>query len=454
MARVLWSVTPFTTNPVTRGTTMKHSIRPAVLAVTAAAALIASGCGSGSGGSGTGGAVDSDGSFAVNTSACPPSATTELADGAPLRVGSVMPLSGQYSSVGGPVSRGIEIYFDRINKAGGIGGHTLELVTADDAYDPSKTVPKVSELLEKEQVFATLGQIGTPNVAAAQPLAEQHCVPQLWVGTGAPQFGDPANHAWTTSGFLSYSTESKMLAESITSQKLGTKVAMLELDTDLGKAYVDSFKAAAKDTGLEVVGTQKLSPTASTVTNEVTSLLATKPDVVVIASFVPSCAKAMGALAQGGFTGTVITTYACSADTIFPSLGQAAKGAMTVAINQPTADRSNPDVKQFVDDVKAYGKGEEINDDVFTGYRLGDLFAQTAEAALEKDGGLTPANLMNAAWSMDGTFSGEWGGVAKTDGTKDAYVLEYGQMLTFDGSKFHPIGDPVDLEGATGAFSD
>ena len=54
--------------------------------------------------------------------------------------------------------------FAKVNEAGGIDGHKVTLVAKDDAYDPTKTPPLATELVEKDHVLASVFQVGTPNV--------------------------------------------------------------------------------------------------------------------------------------------------------------------------------------------------------------------------------------------------------------------------------------------------
>ena len=425
------------------------------LVVTAALALVAAGCGSNADAdTNGGGSQGDDGTFTVDASACPPEATQELAEGETLKVGTVWPLSGPYGAIGTPIVAGINAYFDKVNAEGGVDGHELELIAKDDGYDPTKTLPQVTELLQKDKVFATLGQGGTPNVAAAQPLAEQTCTPQLWVGTGAAQYGDPSNHAWTTTGFMSYATEAQAWADYLDREQPGAKVAVLQIENEGGESYAKSFAPAAEEVGIEVVASEKHSPTAATLENEVTNLLAAKPDAVVVMSIGSSCAKGIGALAQSGFTGTTIAAYTCAPALVFPALGPAAEGALSLAINKAPETTDDPDIEQFVADMEEFGDGQAADDDALTGYRLGDLFVKNLTAAAELEGGLTRANLMNAAWNLDDAGFAAWGGSAVTDGAKDSYVLEYGQMVQWDSAKgaLVPTGEPIDREGKTGTY--
>jgi ABC-type branched-subunit amino acid transport system substrate-binding protein len=66
---------------------------------------------------------------------------------------------------------GIEAAFNRANDAGGINGRALRLVTADDGYEPSRTLNAMKQLHEKDQVFGFISNIGTATAAVAIPYA-------------------------------------------------------------------------------------------------------------------------------------------------------------------------------------------------------------------------------------------------------------------------------------------
>ncbi|GAA1958661.1 ABC transporter substrate-binding protein [Nocardioides panacihumi] len=430
-------------------------LRTLITAAAVAATVTACSNTSDGGAAGVAG-TDAGGAFKVSSKACPPDAAKALGKGETMKIGTTWPLSGPYAALGLPFVEGAKVAFAKVNAAGGIDGHDLQLDPKDDGYDPSKTLPAVTELVQKDKVFATLGQAGTPNVAAVQPLHEQTCTPQLFVGSGAPQFSDPAKHPWTLVGPMAYTTEAQIWADYLAENKPGAKVAYLQLDNDSGQAYADGFTAAAKEKGLTIVASEKAAVDAASVENQATNILAAKPDVVILMSIGSSCAKALGAVAAGGFKGQIITAYTCSAPDIFPVLGAAADGALFVDVSKQVTDTSDPDITQFLADVDKYGSGgDKPNDTTLLGYRYGLLLADTAKAAAAMDGGLTRVNLMNAAWHLDSKWFAAVGGAAKTDGTKDAYALETGQMLGWDAKsqKFHPVGDLLDREGKTGSYS-
>ncbi len=66
---------------------------------------------------------------------------------------------------------GIETAFNVANDDGGVQGRKLKLFSADDAYEPSRTLDAMKELYELYDVFAFIGNVGTPTAAVALPYA-------------------------------------------------------------------------------------------------------------------------------------------------------------------------------------------------------------------------------------------------------------------------------------------
>jgi ABC-type branched-subunit amino acid transport system substrate-binding protein len=88
-----------------------------------------------------------------------------------IRFGTVIPFSGVRKEPARQMKLGIETAFNRANDAGGINGRMLRLISADDAYDPTRTIAAMTQLYEKDQVFGFIGNMGTANNALAIPYA-------------------------------------------------------------------------------------------------------------------------------------------------------------------------------------------------------------------------------------------------------------------------------------------
>ena len=88
-----------------------------------------------------------------------------------IRLGISAPFTGSAKELGNQMKLGIETAFNLMNEAGGMHGRQIKLVAADDGYEPARTATAMKQLFEKDQVFAVLGNVGTPTAAVALPYA-------------------------------------------------------------------------------------------------------------------------------------------------------------------------------------------------------------------------------------------------------------------------------------------
>jgi ABC-type branched-subunit amino acid transport system substrate-binding protein len=397
--------------------------------------------------------------FQVPTENCPPEATTALADGEPIKLAFIGPQTGPLAAFG-VIAQGMNVYFDKLNEAGGVEGHQVEVITKDDAYDPAKSAPAVQEAIEGDQVFASVFQIGTPNVAGTRQLYADACVPQALVGTGFPNWGDPANFPWTLGGIPSYTVEANVWTEFI-KEKFpdATKVALLTFNNDFGKTYKEALNELLPAAGLEIVADVVHEPT-SDLSNEVTQLLAAGPDIIIGGTTSTFCTSLMTLARQGGFTGPIINSYTCQAiEQFMVPAGEAAANVHTLVLLKDPADPAyaeDPEVQQYLADVEQFAPDVDPTiGNVATGYNAGAVITDALTRAAAMEGGLTRANLMNAFWSLDLEPPLVLGGRAKVDGVSDAYISEYGVMAEYDpaatGYKTSE-GVEIDVEGQGGVF--
>lgn len=81
-------------------------------------------------------------------------------------VGQVAPMSGAEASQGRAYAQGMRLYFDQINKAGGVQGQPVELAVLDDVSHPEETVTKTRKLLSESKPVVLAGYFGNRNLSA------------------------------------------------------------------------------------------------------------------------------------------------------------------------------------------------------------------------------------------------------------------------------------------------
>src|SRR4051812_12747978 len=123
------------------------------------------------------------------------SATGRAALGAepPIRIGQVIPITGEAAEAGRYHKYGAELAVEQVNKTGGVKGRKLELVQEDDKTTNPGAVAALQRLLEDKDMPAIVGSIRSTQVQAMLPTVKEAGIPFLIGGTnfGLTHQGNP-----------------------------------------------------------------------------------------------------------------------------------------------------------------------------------------------------------------------------------------------------------------------
>ncbi|MCC9601686.1 ABC transporter substrate-binding protein [Stieleria sp. JC731] len=133
----------------------------------------------------------------------------------PLYFGTSTALSGPSGALGQDMRLGIEAAFDECNTAGGINGRKLRLVVLDDGYEPTRTVPNMTTLIEKVGVLGVIGNVGTPTAIAAIPIATENKVPFIAAYTGAGVLRKSPPDRYVINYRASYAQETQAMVDAL-----------------------------------------------------------------------------------------------------------------------------------------------------------------------------------------------------------------------------------------------
>lgn len=105
-----------------------------------------------------------------------------LAQGAPLRVGLMLPFSGTFAALGESIAHAFELHL--AEKGGRLGGRAVQVVRLDDESDPSKAVQNVNRLTGRDRVDALVGTVHSGVVMALVQASRERGVPLIIPNAG------------------------------------------------------------------------------------------------------------------------------------------------------------------------------------------------------------------------------------------------------------------------------
>ena len=81
-------------------------------------------------------------------------------------IGQVAPMTGAAAVQSKAYAQGMNLYFNQVNRAGGVHGERVRLISADDRGSPEDTVKLTQRLLQESKPVALAGYFGNRNLQA------------------------------------------------------------------------------------------------------------------------------------------------------------------------------------------------------------------------------------------------------------------------------------------------
>ena len=316
-----------------------------------------------------------------------------------IKIGGVFPFSGPASSIG-LVGRGVLAYVQSINDRGGINGRKINYIAYDDAYSPPKAVEHVRKLVESDEVAFIFSQLGTPgNTAVAKYLTSKR-VPTIGIVSGSNKFTNVTDFPLTTTTLVSFDTEGKIYAKFLTKTMPN---AILYQNDDLGKDYVNAFKASLKgdfDKRVTAIADEISDPT---VDSQVVNLKSSGAEALLVAGTPKFAAQAIRKAAEIDWKPTILLNYpsASVGATLKPAGLERSVGVIvgTIVMDPPDAQwDSTAGMKNYRAFIDKYMPGVDIADG---NYLFGYTQAMLLEQLIKQCGNdLSRENIIRQAKSL------------------------------------------------------
>lgn len=312
----------------------------------------------------------------------------ELAQGVTeksVKVGTIGVQSGPLAFIGSPYFEGMEAYFEMVNEEGGVNGREIELIKKDDEFKADKAVQAMEQLIYDEEVFAIVGQLGTPGVMATESVVQEEGIPSVYFGTGAKQLTESGENFFPVQP--NYFYEGKLMAKYAVEEFDAKKIAVIYQNDDVGRDGLEGFEAGLEELGLKDAlsedGKLAIGAADTDFTVPVQKAKSLNPDLVIVYTLAGAASGILKEFEKVDFNVPMITTYS-NADASFLAL--AGPGAPTVINNlfvMGWVDAQEAKVKPLVDAMGKYFPDQKvINSYTMAGW----VAAETFVAGLKEAG--------------------------------------------------------------------
>ncbi len=319
-----------------------------------------------------------------------------------IKIGIVLPLSGPAGTLGEASKKSVDLALSKLSaeeKA------QVEVVYADDQFDPKQTVSVTQKLIDVDKVNAIIAY-SSPSSVAASYIAEKASVPMIGLGN-SPDIN--TGKQWVVRYMLGPEQQAQAIEQLLLKGKY-KKIALIWNQTDGPKSVHDALVKILPTGGYTIVADESVTKAENDFKTSIAKIRSAKPDVIV--------------------------AY------ISPQVGVFAKQAKDVGLNIPLV--SGP-VFEIVDQIKAAQGGLDnqlfaSNDNVVfiddyyqttgTYPTIAGDYIYDAVMQLVKNAGKTNTQIME---SLRKDFSGVAGSyVYNQDGSFDVVQV----VKKWDGEKF------------------
>lgn len=302
-----------------------------LLAVMAAAGLLLSGCASGQDTGGKSGAGKE-----------------------PYKIGAVVDISGNSSSLGLPERDTLLMQVEKLNAAGGINGHPVELTILDNKSDETEAVLAVKKLNE-QKVLAVLGCSSSGPSMAMINTVQNEKLPMISMAAASTIVEPVKDRYWVFKTAQSDLVTVKNIIGYLKEKGL-TRVAFLYMNNAYGDGGKSVFVKEAAAAGIQIVVEEKFEASDKDMTPQLTRVKAGAAQAVIVWAIPPSASIITKNFRDIGLSIPLIHSHGVGNQN-FIDLAQGAAdgvilpiGKLTVADQIPDSDPQKQVLLNYIND--------------------------------------------------------------------------------------------------------
>ncbi len=277
---------------------------------------------------------------------------------APIKIGSVGPLTGDTSSIGIPSSKAVELAINEVNAAGGINGRKVEFIPEDGKCSTATANNAGAKLISIDKVTAIIGGFCSGETSAFGPNAMQNKVVMISPISSAPALSKLGKYFFRD--YPSDTFQGAYAANYMYNNLKVKKVAVVYSNSDWGVGIKDVFIDAFKKLGGQVVIEEGSATDLRDFRTILGKVKAANADYIYTPMYAEASLVFLKQLKEAGMNTKVFGGDAWS-DTDFQNKVDGTIGAQYVEIKTGTSDSftkkfnaAYPDLKIGVGTAQAY----------------------------------------------------------------------------------------------------
>lgn len=342
----------------------------------------------------------------------------DLPDGA-IVIGHYGSLTGSEATFGQSTSNGIKLAILQVNAAGGVLGRQIDLKEYDTKGDAGEAKLAVERLVKSDKVVCVLGEVASKLSLAGGPVCQQAGVPMITPSSTNPrvtQIGDYVFRVCFIDPFQGYAG-AKFAREHI---KAKTAAVLVDQAQAYAVGLSDEFEKNFVKLGGTITTKQTYTGGASDYTAQLTSIRASKPEVIYLPGYYTDVGNIALQARKLGLTQPMLGGDGWDSVELARIAKDAIEGCYYT--NHYAPDQPDAKIQQFIKDYKKMYNGQTPDGLAAQGYDAAMLLFD----AMKRSKSVVNTKLRDAIAGTKG-FAGVTGSITineSRDAVKSAVVVE------------------------------
>lgn len=193
-----------------------------------------------------------------------------------IKIGQIQSLSGGLGPFGTKIAKGAQLAVDEVNAKGGIRGRRIQLITEDDATDPTRALEVAKKLVEVDGVQVIIGTTGSAMLRAIAPYLIEKKVLIISPSVSGPVFSIEYPNSYIMRTCPSDVLQGAVIGDLVL-QRGYKKVAYVIMDNAYGRGIYEEVKKKVGEGVVTIFFDEKKLDYRT----ELEQVRAANPDVVV-----------------------------------------------------------------------------------------------------------------------------------------------------------------------------
>lgn len=360
----------------------------------------------------------------------PPAASPAAASKAPLKIGTIFTTTGRFAGLGGPHKVALDLIVERVNKAGGIGGRSVEVVFADDEGTPDKAAGIARQMIAQDKVIGLIGVSSIASTHSVAQIAEEQKIPLIAI---VPPDSVSKGRKYVFQTPVVPEVESDTVVKYIRQNLKWKKVGLIQDGSEYAQLISDLAEKSIKQAGGEAF-VEKFQQTDTDLTAVLLRVKQANPDgIYLIASAPPPPATLVKNRQQLGIQTPIVGSASLGTGTFIKLAGEAGDGLQVVSYLRYS--NPSPEEQELHDAIKAKFPEEVANIQHGTAWDAAKLLFQAMQKA-----GDNPAKIRDALEATKG-FRGSSGEYSYSDTDHANRNASFIKIVKIDKGKFSLVSD-------------